>query len=50
MRRKEKKKIVPAPPCDCECVRCDIGSHCGKTPLCHYPVWKREIPKPRKET
>src|ERR1700731_1727891 len=33
MKRREKKKMVPAPPCECECVQCDIGRHCGRK---HY--------------
>jgi hypothetical protein len=27
-----KKKLPPAPKCERDCVRCDIGTHCGKQP------------------
>jgi len=35
-----KKKVLPAPKCECPCVRCDIGEHCGGYPQCEFPTWK----------
>ena len=53
MRQKEKKKIVPAPPCEWECVQCDIGRHCGRQPLCQHvfgPKLRKEPEKKRCRT
>ena len=37
----KKKKVLPAPKCDCECKFCDVGSHCGLRPDCEHPTWRK---------
>ncbi len=34
------KKVLPAPKCECNCIRCEIGEHCGTHPGCGHPTWK----------
>ena len=36
----KKKVVLPAPKCECPCIRCDIGEHCGAHPGCEFPTWK----------
>src|SRR5437763_1475932 len=45
MPRPKKEKNQPPPACNCDCVRCDIGNHCGKRPLCQHPRWHEIDPK-----
>jgi hypothetical protein len=42
--------MVPAPPCECEGVQCDIGRDCGRKPLGQY-VFGTKLPKePQKKS
>jgi hypothetical protein len=44
MEKPKTDKKQP-PTCNCECVRCDIGNHCFKRPLCQHPRWNEISPK-----
>jgi len=35
-----KKKLLPPPKCECDCVRCDIGAHCGRP---YIPLFTRRV-------
>lgn len=45
-RKAAKEFKPPTPACNCECVRCDLGAHCGKKPDCEWPTWRDWKTKP----
>ena len=46
----KKKKVVPAPPCECECKQCEIGRHCATKPLCQHLTWRELNLTSRRQT
>jgi hypothetical protein len=43
MPRPKPEPLLEPGPCDCSCVRCDIGHHCGDEERgCEFYVWGEE--------